>query len=256
LRRKVRALEEGGARWPAVSLGDAQLDARLPQRGLVRGALHEAVPAAYLDGPAAFGFALAAAGRFLAAAPGALVVIVQPGAWDFGAAYGPGLRALGVDPARLLLVRPPDPQAALIAYEEAARTAGVNVALGVFREALGMIQSRRLQLAAEASGVAAWAVVPREAPASVAARTRWAIAAAPSDPPAWAQAAGLKGRAAPPGAPRWRAQLVRARGGARHGDGEAGAFFLELEQRDAAYAFRASAPVADAAPTPARAAQG
>jgi protein ImuA len=132
--------------------------------------------------------------------------------------YGPGLVAHGLDPARLVLVTAARDDAILWAVEEglragpAARLAAVVGELG----RLPMVAGRRLQLAAERSGVTAlvlrrWrnageAAAERERPS--AALTRWRVAALPS-----AEIANEPGaNASSLGRPRWRVALLRCRG--------------------------------------------
>jgi hypothetical protein len=103
--------------------------------------------------------------------------------------YGPGLAILGLDPARLVLVRARRDAEILWAIEEGLRAAGVAAVVGE----LGMfpaVASRRLQLAAERSGVTAFVLrrwrdgarAARERDLPNASATRWRIAALPSQP--------------------------------------------------------------------------
>jgi len=125
--------------------------------------------------------------------------------------YGPGLAAHGLDPARLVLVTARRDDEILWAVEEGLRTPGLAAVVGEIGR-LPMVAGRRLQLAAERSGVTAlllrrWrsgdeAAAERTRPS--AALTRWRIAALPSvdimnEP-------GI-------GRPRWRIELLRVRGG-------------------------------------------
>ncbi|HVB18634.1 MAG TPA: damage-inducible protein, partial [Stellaceae bacterium] len=125
--------------------------------------------------------------------------------------YGPGLFAHGLDPARLVLVRAPHDDERLWAIEEGLRVPGLAAVVGEIGH-LPMIAGRRLQLAAERSGVTAlllrrWrtageAAAERARPS--AALTRWRVAALPSID--IANEPGL-------GRPRWRIELLRVRGG-------------------------------------------
>jgi protein ImuA len=128
--------------------------------------------------------------------------------------YGPGLLAHGLDPARLVLVRAARDEAILWAIEEGLRAgaaAGLAAVVGEIGH-LPMVAGRRLQLAAERSGVTAlilrrWrnaqeATAERDRPS--AALTRWRVSALPS-----AEIAGEPGI----GQPRWRVALLRVRGG-------------------------------------------
>ena len=120
--------------------------------------------------------------------------------------HAPGLLALGLDPARLLIIEPANRRMALWAFEECLRTRRLAAALAEI-DHLALVESRRLQLAAEAHGVAA--IVLRaygagktmaKAEAS-AARTRWRVAAITSR-----ACEGV-------GAPCWRVTLAHCRGG-------------------------------------------
>jgi len=62
--------------------------------------------------------------------------------------YGPGLQALDLDPARLLLVESRQDAESLWALEEAARSGAVQLVIGEI-DLLDLTASRRLQLAAE-----------------------------------------------------------------------------------------------------------
>ena len=125
--------------------------------------------------------------------------------------YGPGLAALGLDPARLVLVRAWRDAEILWAIEEGLRATGVAAVVGEVG-AFPAVASRRLQLAAERSGVTAFvlrrwrdgAQAARERDLPNAAVTRWRIAALPSLP-----ARANRGSERP----RWRVELLRCRGG-------------------------------------------
>lgn len=174
-----------------LALGIAAIDAALPWTGLPRGALHE-IAGASNDGAAA-GFATALLARLAGDGP-VLWIARRP---DLSAA---GLAALGLEPARLLIVNAPKRADALWAFEEALR----NPALaGVVAEIddVDLTQSRRLQLAAEMGGTTALLLrPPGELETASAARTRWRVAALPAG--------------APDGeSRRWRLTLARAQGG-------------------------------------------
>ena len=180
----------------SLPLGLAGIDRALPGGGLRRGCLHE-LHGAPRQG-AALGFAVALLGRLMAADGHA--VWIGPRS-DL---FAPGLAAFGLAPERLIVVRARR-RATLWALEEALRSPGLAAALAEI-ERLDLTASRRLQLAAEAQGVSALLLRPPlaagAAPGASAAVTRWRISAAPS-------AAG--GRVL--GAPVWRVELLRCRGG-------------------------------------------
>jgi hypothetical protein len=134
--------------------------------------------------------------------------------------YGPGLMAHGLDPARLVLASARRDDEILWAIEEGLRRPGLAAVVGEIGR-LPMVASRRLQLAAERSGVTAlllrrWrngeeAAAERERPS--AALTRWRIASLPSRPPPIPSPASGGGLGWGLGRPRWRVELLRCRGG-------------------------------------------
>jgi protein ImuA len=156
--------------------------------------------------------------------------------------YGPGLLEHGLDPARLVLVLANRDDELLWAIEEGLRTPGLAAVVGEIGR-LPMAAGRRLQLAAERSGVSAFllrrwrnaeeAAAERERPS--AALTRWRIAALPS--------ADIRSQPGI-GKPRWRVELLRCRGG------EPGCWEMEVPDATdhvslaAALADRPAAPVA------------
>ena len=160
LRDCIAAIEQGPARaqrgGTRLTMGVENIDAILPGGGLARDALHEVVGRAgygrALDG-AALAFAAVLAARQAAAGctSGTNYVL-----WCLSGQglYGPGLAAFGLTPERLILVRGRDDQQRLWAMEEGLKCPDLAMVVGeVGRLDLG--QSRRLQLAAEASGVTA-----------------------------------------------------------------------------------------------------
>ncbi len=191
LRSRVARME-GGVRPSgrgAIPVA-AAVDAMLPAKGLARGALHEVLEA---DPGAAAGFAA----LMLARAGGPVLWIApDPDAWP------PGLVALGLSPADLILVRAVG-EDALWALEEALRCPAVAGAVAVCR-ALTLTASRRLQLAAEAGGGLGLVLRPdaEEVPPT-ASLTRWRVDARPG-------AAGPRHALADPA---WRLELLKSRGG-------------------------------------------
>ena len=232
LRRRIAAIEDGPVRaWQAeapLTLGVPAIEAWLPGGGLARGGLHEVLgPRRHTGhgGGAALAFAAVLAARRTALAPSNPLGALNPhgggGAvlWcaahrRFGAAlYGPGLAAFGLDAARLILVRGRDDQQRLRAMEEGLKCTGLAMVVGeVGRLDLG--QGRRLQLAAEASGVTALLLhaqignvggdVDGDAQGVSGALTRWRITSRPSAP-----SHGYVGI----GAARCRVELLRCKGG-------------------------------------------
>jgi protein ImuA len=206
LRRRIEAIEGAGRAAPVVLPFDVPaIDAALPGGGLLLGALHEIAG----EGPDGEDGAVAAA--FLA---GILARLrpPRPLLWCLpaGDLYGPGLVSCGLSPERLILVEARRDAEVLWAIEEGLRSAALAAVIGEV-ESLPAPASRRLQLAAEASGVTAFALRRRRGAAAAgalaapnAAMTRWRVAALPG-----AIAAGEPGV----GRPLWRLTLWRCRGG-------------------------------------------
>jgi len=209
LRARIARLErsESAVRPPAIPFGLPAIDAHLPGGGLAAGALHEVAGAgAQVEHGAAATLLVAG---LLARRPGHLLWVVQRP--DL---FAPALAGVGLAPDRLVLVEAGRPAAVLLVMEEGLRHAGLAGVVGELDGRLGLTASRRLQLAAEASGVPAVALRrsrrfddPALAEPS-AAVTRWTVAALPSPPPL-AHAPGTPGLARG----RWRLDLLRCRGG-------------------------------------------
>jgi hypothetical protein len=205
----------GPGSQPPLSLGIAAIDARLGG-GIAAGSLHE------ISGPAEDGAAPGFAAVLLAgfAQRGPVVWISARRA----TLYAPGLAAFGLVPTRLLTIDACARAQRLWAFEETLR-AGTPVAVLAELDNVDFNASRRLQLAAAANRTAA--LILDQGPERThhsAARTRWRIAAAGSDPgPAFAarhatpkgvgmMAGGgmMAGVDLGPGAPRWHVALRRA----------------------------------------------
>lgn len=206
LQDRIRRIERPGAlRHGALPFQIEALDRALPGGGLALGAVHEILGAGAdeEDGAAAAGFAASIAGRL---GQGLVLWVLKRG--DL---YGPGLAEHGLDPARIARVIAPRDDDSLWVLEEGLRTAGVAAVIGEIGR-LPMVAGRRLQLAAERSGItalllrrwrnAAEAAAERTRPS--AAVTRWRVAAIPS----------LPGSEPGIGTPRWRIELLRCRGAA------------------------------------------
>jgi protein ImuA len=207
LKRRLERLERPRHADSAtqVSFGYAALDARLGG-GLAAGALHELCAAGEGDHAAASALALLLAMRAGGTDKPVLWVREDKGERMHGQLYGPGMVELGVDPDRLILVCAPDTLSSLRA---AADITGC-MALGAVviepwgaAKALDLTASRRLVLAAEKSGVAAFMLRDTATAMASAAATRWAVAAAPS--------VSLPGEA--PGHTALALELLRHRGG-------------------------------------------
>jgi len=161
LRRHIASLDRAPARDACVrfATGHGPLDAMLGG-GLARGRVHEVFGAGGEEG-AATGLALLWAQ--LAGGNAPLLWLRSDGAARIGGLpYGPGLAALGLDPARLLLGAMPDDAMLLRAAVDALRCpalGGLVMELRGRAPLLDLTASRRLALAAEASGVTALLLV-------------------------------------------------------------------------------------------------
>ena len=187
-----------------IALGHAGADATL-RGGLAVAAVHE-VFAEGRQSAAATGFVAGLAGRISPRRP--LVWVRQ----DFseiesGALSMSGLCELGLDPRLLVTVRAPDTDAALRTAADALACDALGVVvLEVWGQArqLDLVASRKLTLAAAASGVTALLLRMAAEPRPSTAETRWIVRAAhsPRSSPwhGW-------------GAPVFDAQLVRNRHG-------------------------------------------
>jgi protein ImuA len=195
LRQQLRILERaGGQARAAHPFGLRELDQALGG-GLATGCLHEVIAAAG-DG-AATGFVAALAAGLAGGKGAVLWCLSRP------ELYGPGLAAAGLDPSRLIVATAERAADGLWAMEEGARSGMLTAVVGEV-DRLSLTAARRLQLASETGGVTGFLLrtgVPADSAASVAA-TRWSIAAAPSG-----------GSHSWPEGPRWRAELLRCRGG-------------------------------------------
>jgi len=253
VRAQIAALEAGGrADFGVLPFGAAEIDACLPGGGLPLGRWHEIGGAAMevetAAAPAAFTALMAAP---LARRGEVVWVLRRDDLW------APGLAGLGFPVERLIQVCARDEAEALSVMEDALATVGVSAVVGEV-ETADLTAGRRLQLACEKRRATGFLIrrrpyggqARREATGSAAA-TRWRIASAPSEPPA-----GEFGL----GAPRFRAELERCRGG------RTGAWLLEaaqayessaydLEMTDVAHPLRLVADLGDRQLAPAQSTQ-
>jgi protein ImuA len=219
LRDSIERIEAHGDAYMSdrVALGHVDVDAAL-QGGLAMGAMHE-VFAEGRQSAAATGFIVSLAGRVGLAGLAALAgraAARRPLVWvrqDFteiesGALSMSGLAELGLDPRLVVTVRAADVDAALRAAADALACDALGVVVlevwGPARQ-LDLVASRKLTLAAQASGVTGLLLRVGAEPLPSTAETRWIVRAAHSPPaapsrPAW-------------GAPMFDAQLVRNRHG-------------------------------------------
>jgi protein ImuA len=209
LRGNIERIETHGDGYAPyrVALGHADADATL-QGGLALGAMHEVFADAGRQSAAATGFVAGLAGRVAARRP--LLWVRQ----DFteiesGALSMSGLAELGLDPRLLVTVRAADVDTALRTAADAIACDALGaVVLEVWGEArqLDLVASRKLTLAAQASGVTGLLLRVAAEPLPSTAETRWIVRAAHSPPAAQSPWSAW-------GAPVFDAQLVRNRHG-------------------------------------------
>jgi protein ImuA len=208
LKNRIARLETAGplqAEGPErlIRLGLPPIDGHLPGGGLARGALHEVAGEGADREQAAAGAGFAALWLAQLQASGPVLWIVRAASRAALDLHAHGLRQLALDPDRLILVAAKKDDEALWTMEEGLKTRALGAVLGEIGK-LDLTASRRLQLAAEGSGVTAFVLrrwrlmqqAEREAAQPIAAVTRWRIAALPGQ-----------------GETRWKVELARCRGG-------------------------------------------
>lgn len=201
LRAKIRLIEAGEKRAAgSLPFGVPEMDSRLGG-GLAMGALHEVAGGGNgaVHAAAAAWFAAGIAAR-----SGGTVLWCVSRQDLFAAA----LEQAGLPPDRVIHVETGNEKNVLACFEEGLRHNGLTAVVAEIRR-LSLTHSRRLQLAAENGGAIGIAIRRwRQAGAAdfgqaTAAATRWRVTALPQVP---SRIPGLA-RA------RWRAELIRCRGG-------------------------------------------
>lgn len=237
LRRRLQQLDGKGVSLDvarvssarqAVSFGLPELDACFRSSGLEPG-VHQAAG----EGALPLGFAVAVAARLMAAQPRARALIVQEAdaVRENGALYAPGLKALGVDPDRVVLAQTRGAEEALRIADDAARCRAFKAVVVELRRGEAMLDlnlTRRFNMAAERSGSLILLLSPTLDTTS-AALTRWRVAPDPVRA-VTAQARRLLGR------PTFHLTLTRNRLGRAPA-----AFTLEWDVHDRI--FRTPAPI-------------
>src|SRR3954466_14102508 len=195
-----------------VALGHREADNAL-KGGLARAAIHE-VFCEGRKGAAATGFVTGLAGRMTARKP-LLWVRQDFSEIETGALSMSGLTEIGLDPRRMVMVRAADVESALRTSADALACDALGaVGLELWGETrqFDLVASRKLTLAAQASGVTGLLLRIAAEPSPSTAETRWIVRAAHSPPaPSWVAW----------GAPVFDAQLVRNR------HGPVGRWFME-----------------------------
>lgn len=197
LRASIARIEGAGVRHEVLPFGVAAIDARLPGGGIAAGALHDVCGSPALADDAAATIFIAG---ILARTSGTVLWCLR---WHD--LFAPALGSAGLACDRLIFVEAGSDTGVLIAMEEGLRHARLAAVVGELGR-IPLTASRRLQLAAESSGVPAFVLRrPRkeEDGEGSAAVTRWRIRACASERlgiPALARA-------------RWEVELTRVRGG-------------------------------------------
>jgi protein ImuA len=214
-----RLMPRMGEQRKPLPFGLAAIDSHLPDGGLACGALHEIVPAAEGCVATALGFIAAVLARISSAPPQGQreqraasprahpLFFIAPtyGLRPYrphGRLHGHGFNALGLDPARLILVETAHRKETLWAMEEAVRSAAPAAVVGVI-DTLDLKLSQRLHLAATDAGLPVFLLRPAPTLESSAAATRWRIGPAKA----------ARDRFGLVTQPRWHLQLERCRNG-------------------------------------------
>ena len=228
---RLRGLLARQAGWredvnATLPFGLAALDSHLPNGGLACGALHEIVPTRQAALPTAFGFMVAILARLSSSYGAGLadgertdahclphgfpngterrIVFVMPAhaLRQCGRLSGHGLKGLGLNPRRAILVETAHWQDSLWALVEALRSAAPQAVAGMI-DRLDLKTSQKLHLTAADAGLPLLLLRPSQTLESSAAATRWRIDAA----------AGARDRFGSYARARWQVQLERCRNG-------------------------------------------
>jgi protein ImuA len=245
LMKELRRLLPGVAeRRKTLPFGLSALDSYLPDGGLACGALHEIVPEPHSI-PATFGFMAAILARITFFTPSPregrlyaggnarrplFLVLPTYGFHEYGRLHGHGLHALGLDPARLILVETSHRKETLWAIEEALHS-GTPAAIAGIIDKIDLKTSQRLHLAATDCGLPLFLLRPAPNLEASAAATRWRVGTAEAARDRF----GLITR------PRWHLRLERCR------NGRPGEWVVEYDH--VAHRFSLAATLADPART-------
>jgi len=227
--RRLLPKMEGWRAAKSFSFGLTAIDRCLPQGGLACGALHEFVPEQGAM-PSAFGFVAALLARFFSERQKQKLFFILPTyrLRDYGRPHSHGVRALGLDPTRLVLVETAHWNDTLWAIEEALHS-GAPAAVVGFIDKLDLRSSQRLQLAALDAGLPLFLLRPAQLLEGSAAATRWRVGPASATRDRF----GLLARSG------WRLMLERCR------NGRAGEWIVEYDH--VAHHFSLAAALADQA---------
>lgn len=181
LRAEIYRLQGYGSKaQTCIPIGLPEIDDRLPGRGLALGTIHEVAGGSMgaIHGAAAAHFC----GMMAAKTSGKIFWCMTR--FDI---YAPGLAQSGLDLDRVIFCKAQDQNSLLATAEEALRHRGVGAVVAEASR-LSLTESRRLKLAAEASGALGLCLRRFDRPADVAGfgmanacATRWRITALPGD---------------------------------------------------------------------------
>lgn len=173
---------------PRWTLGAGAVDHLLGARGLAVDGLHEVKPALTSAGgchagdwAAALAFGLRLVLRRLShveqTGDGPALLWCQPRSAmsELGRFYAPGLKHLGIDPKRVIVVETARREDALWAMEEGLASGAVALVAGIVDD-VGLTPARRLSLRAERHRTPCLLLTSPHAPATAATATRWQIA--------------------------------------------------------------------------------
>jgi protein ImuA len=180
------------------------------------------------DRPWRSGPPLSEGGKTTARTPPIFLILPNYGLRDYGRPHGHGMRALGLDPRRLIVVETAHRKETLWAMEEALRSRAPAAVAGVI-DKLDLKTSQRLHLAATDCGLPLFLLRPAADLESSAAATRWRVGTAPAARDRF----GLIVRS------RWRLTLERCR------NGRAGEWMVEYDH--VAHRFSLATALADPA---------
>ena len=217
LRLQIGRIERGASRNAAAAsrldFGIEAIDRVLPEGGLAAGALHEVLGQGADSEHATLPSLLV--GSLLARSRGHGQVLWAMRGRDL---FAPALSAFGLHPDRLILVEAG--RAVPDVMEEALRHRGLLGVVGEIDGRLALTASRRLQLAAESSGVVGFAIRRsrhHDDPALIApsaAASRWRVGVLPR--PTHAEGGASRAPERVLGPALWRLELMRCRGAGAH----------------------------------------
>ncbi len=183
----------------AIDVGLGPITGSFPNQVFPTGAVHELISNSIESAVASVGFMSCIAGKLMTTGAPCVWVATER------QVFPPGLKRFGIDPGQIVFVDLKKEKQVLWVLEEALKQGGLAAVIGEVKN-ISDIASRRLQLAAEKSGVTGFMIrhVTRSV-TPVASVARWKITALPSEGPKM-NMPGL-------GFPRWSVELEKIRNG-------------------------------------------